>query len=300
MRPFPPALVLLPTLLCAQAPQPPAPTHRVERLAPHACAIFGRGGNIGLFVGEKDAVLVDAQFGRLVPSLLATVADLTDKPLRFLVNTHAHGDHVDGNAPLAGRVQGILAHARAGRRMAAEQAKAPEAARGGLPTLLLGDRDAPGAARLDVALPGLALQVIHRGAAHTDGDLIVWHPDARVLHMGDLFFLGMLPFVDVRGGGSFDGLVGTVAWLASWVPEDVRIIPGHGPICGRKELLRYRDFLKALQAHARANPGRSNGELAASFPAQDWPEWKPRAEFVTWETLFEAVTGRGPGLVLPK
>jgi glyoxylase-like metal-dependent hydrolase (beta-lactamase superfamily II) len=124
-------------------------------------------------------------------------------------------------------------------------------------------------------------------------------PAEHVLHAGDLFFLGMLPFVDVRdGGGSFDGLVDTIEWLAGSVPDDVRIVPGHGPTCGRKELVRYRDFLRAVQAHARANPGKSSAELAASFEAAAWPEWKPMPTFVTWETLFDAVTGRGPGRVL--
>ena len=82
------------------------------------------------------------------------------------------------------------------------------------------------------------------------------------------------------------------------LPADVKIIPGHGPLCGRKEVLRYRDFLKALQAHAAARPGTSSADLAASFDAAAWPEWKPTATFVTWETLFDAVTERGPGRVV--
>jgi glyoxylase-like metal-dependent hydrolase (beta-lactamase superfamily II) len=139
---------------------------------------------------------------------------------------------------------------------------------------------------------------VHRRAAHTDGDLVVEMPAERVVHLGDVLFLGILPFVDVRaGGGSFDGLVETVAWLASWLPDDVRIVPGHGPVCGRQELVRYRDFLAALQAHARASPARSSREMAETFDAAAWPEWKPVPTFVTWETLFDAVTGRGPGRV---
>jgi glyoxylase-like metal-dependent hydrolase (beta-lactamase superfamily II) len=119
-----------------------------------------------------------------------------------------------------------------------------------------------------------------------------------VLHLGDVMFLGRLPFVDVQaGGGKFDGVVETVSWLASWVPDDARIVPGHGPLAGKKELLRYREFLVALQAHARANPARSSRELAATFDRAAWPEWRPDPMFVTWETLFDAVTGRGSGRV---
>ncbi|HOD32752.1 MAG TPA: MBL fold metallo-hydrolase [Holophaga sp.] len=281
------------------APAAPAKIHKVEKLSDRAYAIFGQGGNIGLFVGDQEAVLVDTQFARLVPGLFEAIASVTDKPIRFLVNTHHHGDHVGGNALVASKVQAIIAHANVRRRMEAEQAKLDPAQRGGLPTLLLGEKDSAKPARLDLRLPGLEVHIVHRSAAHTDGDLILGLPGDRVMHLGDLMFLGMLPFIDAKdGAGSFKGLVDTVAWLASWIPEDVKIIPGHGPLCGRKEVLRYRDFLKALQAHAAARPGTSSADLAASFDAAAWPEWKPTATFVTWETLFDAVTERGPGRVV--
>jgi len=296
MRMLMSALLVPGLVLMAQAPQK---VHRVEKLGPGSYAIFGQGGNLGLFVGEKDAVLVDSQFERLVPGLLETVASVTDKPIRFLINTHHHGDHVGGNPLLVGRVQAILAHANVRTRMIAEQAALPEAKRGGLPTVVIGEADAFKVARMDVHLPGLELHVVHRSAAHTDGDLAVGHPRDLVLHLGDLFFLGLLPFVDVKGGGgSFDGLVDTITWFASWVPEGAKIIPGHGPVCGQKELLAYRDFLKALQAHARAHAGKTSAELAASFDKEPWGAWKPNPTFVTWETLFDAVTGRGPGRVV--
>ncbi len=290
------ALLLAPALV-AQAP--PTKVHKVERLSPHAYAIQGQGGNIGLFVGERDAVLVDTQFARLVPGLLEAIASVTDKPIRFLVNTHHHGDHVGGNPLVAPRVQAIIAHANVKARMVKDQERLPADQRGGLPTLLVGESDPAKPARLDIDLPGLSLHLVHRSAAHTDGDLVVGFPQEKVLHMGDLFFLGMLPYVDTRsGGGRFAGLLETVTWFASWVPEDVKIIPGHGPLCGRKELLRYRDFLQAVADHAKAHPGKSDAELAATFKGEAWPEWKPREDFVNWEALFGAVTGRGPGRVV--
>jgi len=291
-------------LASAAAPAQPAASpeaekvHRVEKLTDRAYAIFGRGGNVVLFVGDAEAVLVDAQFDRLVPGLLEAIATVTDKPVKLLVNTHHHGDHVGGNPLLAPRVQAILAHANVRARMEAEQEKLPPERRGGLPTLVLGERDPAKPARLDVSLPGLGLHLAHRSAAHTDGDLLVGHPADHVLHVGDVMFLGLLPFVDVQaGGGSFEGLLETVTWLASWVPDDSRIVPGHGPVCGKKELVRYRDFLAALKAHSTAGPGKSSKELAESFDAASWPDWKPTPGFVTWETLFDAVTGRGSGRV---
>jgi cyclase len=295
----PPAAAAAPGTAAGAAAKPGASeqVHRVEKLSDHAFAIFGKGGNVGLFVGEREAVLVDSQLAPLVPGLLDAIASITKKPIKLLVNTHFHLDHVGGNPRLADRVQAIVAHANVPARVVADQEKLAPAERGGLPTLLVGEHDAEKPARLDVRLDGLELHVLHRRAAHTDGDLFVGMPSEHVMHLGDLFFLGMLPFVDVQAGGSFDGLVDTIAWLASWVPDDVKIIPGHGPVCGKKELVRYRDFLAAIQAHARASPGKSSKALAETIDAAAWPEWKPMPTFVTWETLFDAATGRGTGRV---
>lgn len=280
------------------APEP-AKVHRVERLAEDVYCIFGQGGNIGLVVTAKHAVLIDDQFERLVPGLVEAVRSVTDKPIKYLVNTHAHGDHVGGNAALEKQVTAIVAHANVRRRMVTEQAKLEPANRGGLPELALGSEDPKERARLNLHLDGTEIHLLHMGPGHTDGDVIVGIPSARVLHMGDLFFLGMLPFIDLDGGGSFEGLASQVASVASWIPDGVRIIPGHGPVCGKKELLRYRDFLQAVLAHAKAHPGQEAAALAASFDQAAWPEWKVSTPpFVTWENLFSVALGKGPGRVI--
>ncbi len=271
--------------------------HRVEKVAENVYCIFGQGGNIGLIVTAKHAVLIDDQFERLVPGLLAAVKTVTDKPIKYLINTHGHPDHVGGNVVLEKQVSAIIAHANVRKRMVTEQAKLDPAKRGGLPELSLGSEDAKERVRLNIHLDDTEIHLLHMGPGHTDGDVIVGLPGVHVMHFGDLFFLGMLPFIDAEGGGSFDGLLAQVASVAAWVPDDVRIIPGHGPVCGKKELLRYRDFLLTVQAHAKANPGKDPAALATSFDGAAWPEWKPRPEFVTWETLFSAATGKGPGRV---
>ena len=275
----------------------PAKVHRVEKVADNAYCIFGQGGNIGLIVTSRHAILIDDQFERLVPGLLEAVRSVTDKPIKYLINTHAHPDHVGGNVVLEKQVSAIIAHTNVRKRMVAEQAKLEPARRGGLPELALGSEDAKEQARLNIHLDGTEVHLLHMGPGHTDGDVIVGIPSALVMHMGDLVFLGMLPYIDTGSGGSFDGLVSQVSSVAAWIPDGVRIIPGHGPVCGKKELLRYRDFLQAVQAHVKAGPGKDPAALAASFDQAAWPEWKPRAEFVTWETLFTAATGKGPGRV---
>lgn len=279
------------------APAETPKIHRVEKVAPDVYCIFGQGGNIGLVVTARRAVLIDDQFERLAPGLVEAVRSVTDKPLKYLINTHAHGDHVGANVVLEKQVSAIIAHANVRKRMVTEQAKLDPAKRGGLPELALGSEDANERARLNIHLDGIEIHLLHLGPGHTDGDVMVGVPSALVLHMGDLFFLGMLPFIDTQGGGSFDGLVAQVASVAAWLPDGARIIPGHGPVCGKKELLRYRDFLKAVQAHVKGHPGETSAALAASFDTAAWPEWKPRPDFVTWDTLFAVAMGKGPGRV---
>jgi glyoxylase-like metal-dependent hydrolase (beta-lactamase superfamily II) len=183
--------------------------------------------------------------------------------------------------------------------MQTEQAKLEPAKRGGLPELALGEEDPSLKARLNIHLGGTEIHLVHYGPGHTDGDILVGIPSALVLHMGDTFFLGMLPYIDTAGGGSFEGLLAQISTVAGWLPDAARIIPGHGPVCGKKELLRYRDFLKAVQTHVKANAAMSPKELAASFDTKAWEtDWKPMPQFVTWETLFEAATGKGAGRVV--
>jgi glyoxylase-like metal-dependent hydrolase (beta-lactamase superfamily II) len=277
----------------AEAPK----VHRVEKVAESVYCIFGQGGNIGLVVTARHAVLIDDQFERLVPGLIEAVRSVTDKPIKYLINTHGHGDHVGGNVVLEQQVAAIIAHANVRKKMVTEQAKLDPAKRGGLPELALGSEDAKEKARLDIHLDGTDLHLLHLGPGHTDGDVLVGIPSVLVMHMGDLFFLGMLPYVDVAGGGSFDGLVAQIASVAAWLPEGARIIPGHGPVCGRKELLRYRDLLLAVQSHVKANATKDPAALAAGFDRAAWPEWQPRADFVTWESLFSVASGKGPGRV---
>ncbi|MFZ1614637.1 MAG: MBL fold metallo-hydrolase [Holophaga sp.] len=273
--------------------------HKVQKVADNVFCITGQGGNIGLIVTEKHAVIIDDQFERLVPGLLEAVKSVTDKPIKYLINTHFHGDHTGGNVVLEKQVLAIVAHTNVRKRMLTAQAKLEPAKRGGLPELALGEEDPLIKARLDIHLSGTDIHLVHYGPGHTDGDILVGVPSALVIHMGDTFFLGMLPFIDTEAGGTFEGLVAQISLVATWLPDTAKIIPGHGPVCGKKELVHYRDFLIAVQGHAKANPTKSPKELAESFDKAPWEtDWKPNPQFVTWATLFEAAAGKGPGRVV--
>ncbi len=276
-----------------QAPAP-AKVHKAEKVGPSSWVIFGQGGNIGLVVTDRYAVLIDDQFERLAPGLLETVRGLTDKPIRYLINTHHHGDHTGANAVLEKQVMAIAAHANVRRRLVLGQAKLEPAKRGGLPEITVGEEDPSVRARAAFHLDGQEVVLLHVAPGHTDGDVIVWMPQQKVLHMGDLFFNGMTPFVDLGSGGSLEGMIANAEAVLAFLPEDARVIPGHGPMGGRKDLARYRDFLKAVQAHLKAHPGMTGKELDAAFDHKAWSDFTDIKGFIDWAGFFDILLGREP------
>jgi cyclase len=202
----------------------------------------GAGGNIGVCAGPDGVVLIDDQFAPLSDKILAAVAQVSDKPLRFVFNTHFHGDHVGGNENMTGKGATIIAHANVRRRMTTEQnnvifeRKTPPSPAPALPVLTFSDT-------LDFHLNGRDLQCIHVANAHTDGDAIVWFPDQNVIHAGDCLFNGSYPVIDVSSGGTVKGMIGACDRLLAIAKEDTRIIPGHGPLATRADVAAFRAML---------------------------------------------------------
>jgi len=220
---------------------------------------------------------------------------VTDKPLRYVVNTHHHADHTGGNAALEKQVYAIIAHANTRRRLALQQAKVEPARRGGLPSITFGEEDGAQRARMELHLDGLEIHLVHFATGHTDGDVLVGVPSLGVLHMGDLFFNGRTPVIDLASGGSIGGMIANVERVLSFVPEDAKLVAGHGPVGGKKELIRFRDFLRACEAHVKANPGKGGAELARTFDRSAFPDYTDQAPFLTWEGFFDSAAGRTPG-----
>ena len=282
-----------PALFRQDAAPKPDP-HKIEKLSDNVYCIFGEGGNIGLIVTDHHAILIDDQFAPLVPGLLKAVKSVTDKPIKYLINTHHHGDHVGGNIALEKQVQVIVAHTNVRHHMELEQAKLEPAKRGGLPEITFGDQDPKVRSILVINLDGAEIHLAHFGPGHTDGDVLVGVPSAHVMHLGDIFFNGLTPYIDLSSGGSVAGMIANLDAVLSFLPEDSKVIPGHGPVGGKKDVIRSRDFLKAVQKHVKTNPTKTGKELDSSFDHKAWSDVHDLAPFLSWDKFFDIAAGRSP------
>ncbi len=266
---------------------------RTIALARGIYMLTGSGGNMGLSVGDDAAFLVDDQFAPLTPKILAAIAALTPKPVRFVVNTHWHFDHTGGNENLGKAGALLIAHDNVRRRMStglflkALNRQEPPAPKGSLPVVTFTET-------VTFHINGDSLVAIHVPAAHTDGDAIVHFVKANVFHMGDVFHNTGLPFVDRSSGGSINGVIATADLVLARSDAQTKIIPGHGPLADRARLKAWRDALYTLRERMRSEiaAGKTIDQiLAANIAApyaKDWPAGHER--FV--RTLYEELSGR--------
>ncbi len=243
------------------------------QVAPGVYMLTGRGGNLGLSVGEDFAFLIDDQFAPLTDKIVAAVAEITDRPLRFVLNTHWHGDHTGGNENLGKAGVLIVAHDNVRQRLGTEQFMAafdrtvPPSPAKALPVVTFTDT-------VRFHVNGDTLHAHHVPAAHTDGDSIVHFEAADVIHMGDVFFNGMYPFVDLGSGGSVDGVIAAVERALALAGDGTKVIPGHGPLADRAGLAAYRDMLKTVRTRVAklVAEGKSREEAVAAKPTADYDE----------------------------
>ena len=243
---------------------------QTRKLGGGVAMLVGQGGNIGVSTGDDGILLIDDQFAPLAGKISAAVAALRPGTLRFLVNTHWHGDHTGGNEVFGASGSVIIAHDNVRARMSTEQFMArrnlriPPSPRVALPLLTYGDE-------VTFHLNGDTVQVRYVGPAHTDGDSMIHFRDANVIHMGDTYFNGMYPFVDLSSGGSVEGMLGAVNLGLGLANDRTKIIPGHGPLSNRAELRRYRNMLATVieRVGAEHKAGRSREETIAAKPTRD-------------------------------
>ncbi|HEX3063549.1 MAG TPA: MBL fold metallo-hydrolase [Usitatibacter sp.] len=247
-------LAALAALACsaalAQEPDYSKVEIRTIPLAPRTYMLMGAGGNMGLSVGEDATFLIDDQFGPLTAKIQAAIAAVTDKPAKFILNTHWHFDHTGGNENFGGTGAVIVAHENVRRRMSTDQfiefmkTPVPASPHAALPVVTF-------AQGLTFHLNGDEMRVIHVPRAHTDGDAIVHFVKSDVIHMGDVFFNGMYPFIDTSSGGTIDGMVAGCDVGLALAGDSTKIIPGHGPLGTKAELQAYRDMLAAVSARVK-------------------------------------------------
>jgi glyoxylase-like metal-dependent hydrolase (beta-lactamase superfamily II) len=242
---------------------------RIEKIAPGVAVLFGAGGNIGLSYGADGNIIVDDQYAPMSDRILAAVASVDPDPVRFVVNTHWHGDHTGGNEAMGRSGAAIVAHSNVRTRMSSEQfiaalnSRVPASPAMALPVVTFEDG-------VTLHLNGDTLHVVHVANAHTDGDSLVHWQKANVLHMGDTFFHKFsLPFIDLSSGGSIDGLIAAVDKGLAASNETTRIIPGHGPVASKADLAAYRAMLVDVRAKVAAGirAGRSLAQIQATRPA---------------------------------
>ena len=238
---------------------------RTTKISDTLYMLQGAGGNLGLSVGEDAVFLVDDQYAPLSEKIAAAVKAITPKPVQFVLNTHWHGDHTGGNENFGKAGAIIVAHDNVRKRMSVEQfieafnSKVPPSPKAALPVITF-------AGTTTFHLNGDEIRGIHMPNAHTDGDTIVHFLRNDTVHMGDIYFNGMYPFIDSGSGGSVEGVIAACDKVLAITTDASKIIPGHGPLSNKAQLKAWRDMLAAISARVRdmVRQGRKLEEIVAA------------------------------------
>ncbi len=272
-----PGIVALVINALLVTPSSLAQEHKVEyiptTLSDTLTMLMGSGGNIAISAGEDGVYIIDDQLEPLTDQLLAAISEISGQPIRFVINTHYHGDHVGGNETLGKGGAVIIAHENIRKRMSSDQfshffnATTPAWPKDALPVITFNDQ-------VTLNFNGEIAKVYHVPNGHTDGDSIVHFPASDVIHMGDIYFNGRYPFIDLDGGGSIQGMISGAELGLSIAGKDTRIIPGHGPLGNKAGLAEYHDFLVKARNNVQQliDSGKSLEESIAARPTAQWDD----------------------------
>ena len=242
---------------------------KTVKLSENVYMLLGSGGNIGVYAGDDGVFLVDDQFAPLTKKIKAAIGKISDKKIRFVINTHWHFDHVGGNENLGEMGSVIIAHENVRKRMSTDQfieffqKKIPASPKVALPIITF-TKD------LVFHLNGENIHVFHVNNAHTDGDAIVYFRNSNVIHTGDIYFAGRYPFIDTSAHGSVNGVIDAAQYVLSIINDDTKVIPGHGPLSNKAELRAYVDMLISVRAKIskQISDGKAIEEIQRTKPTQ--------------------------------
>jgi cyclase len=244
---------------------------KAQKVSGNVYMLTGAGGNIGVSAGPDGVLIVDDQFAPLADKIRAALKGINSGKLKFILNTHFHGDHTGGNREF-GPEAPIIAHTNVRKRLMTEQRR--------------GDRTTPPEPKeawpvvtfdhsVSVHFNGEEIKALHFPQGHTDGDSIIFFTGSNVVHMGDDFFEGRFPFVDIDSGGSVDGLTRNIADAIAKIPADAHIIPGHGPVSKLGDLKAYHRMLVETTGivDKKMAAGRSLSEIKSEGLGEEWKDW---------------------------
>jgi cyclase len=249
--------------------------------------LTGAGGNIGVSAGPDGVLIVDDQFAPLADKIRAALAGINSGKLKFILNTHFHGDHTGANK-VFGPEAPIIAQTNVRKRLSTDQTFRgkiePALPKEAWPVITFDQS-------VSVHFNGEEIKAIHFPHGHTDGDSVIFFAGSNVVHMGDDFFAGRFPFVDLEAGGSVDGLIKNVGELITQIPPDAAIIPGHGPVSTLNDLKAYHRMLVETTAIVRkkAAAGKSVSEIKAEGLGDEWKPWG--TGFISTDAWIETIIG---------
>jgi cyclase len=246
---------------------------KVTKVAGNVYMLEGSGGNIGVSVGDDGILIVDDQFAPLADKIRAALKGLGDKKLRFILNTHWHGDHTGGNIAF-GPEAPIIAHDNVRKRLATEQRSevfhrtTPASPKEALPVITFNNS-------LSVHFNGEEIRAIHFPQGHTDGDSVIFFSASNVVHLGDDFFAGRFPFVDLESGGTVEGLTRNIGEIIGKIPAGAKLIPGHGPISTIDDLKSYHGMLQQTTEIVRGKitAGKTLDQIKTEGLPAEWAPW---------------------------
>jgi glyoxylase-like metal-dependent hydrolase (beta-lactamase superfamily II) len=244
---------------------------KTNKVTDNIYMLEGSGGNIGVLTGDDGVVLIDDQFAPLTEKIVAAIKEISDKDIRFLINTHIHPDHTGGNENLGKMGVDIIAHDNVRSRLAAGVNNNPPLPKEGLPVVTFNDT-------VTFHMNGETVKAFKVGSAHTDGDTVIHFMDSNVIHTGDVFRTTSYPFIDKNNGGSFGGLLEVLQQLYDMSGAETVIIPGHGVITDREMVKQFRDMLVTIRDRVKEqiDQGKTLEEITAANVTAEYDErWAP-------------------------